>query len=79
MKSQDEIIHIKLDTEDEIAEIIYNNLFARSTDGRFPKWKDTAYSAPETETGFIARLCNDTADLIRAERSRNIDRRRDIN
>jgi hypothetical protein len=65
MKSNDEIIRIELDTGDAVAETIYNNLFARSADGRFCVWKDTPYQAPETENGFIARLCMNAAKEIR--------------
>jgi hypothetical protein len=69
MKTEDEILHVKFETDDEIAELIYNNIFARSRDGRFCAWKDTPYKAPETENGFVARLCVDTANEIRQSKT----------
>ena len=64
MKTDDEIIETIIDEQDShIAQIIYENVFAR--DARYCDWKSVAYKAPEQPDGFAMEVCYMVAKEIR--------------
>lgn len=67
MKTDTEIKYIQFDEKDEIAKIIYENIFQRDHRGIYRPYLDCAYCAPETQEGFAVRACIEAANIIRSK------------
>lgn len=66
MKSNEEIIQTAFSENDQIARVIYENIFQRDHRGVYRAWKDLPYMAPETREGFAGRACIVAANEVRS-------------
>ena len=67
MKSIEQIQTTDLNPNDELAEFLYKNIYARDHRGAYREWSTAIYQAPETREGFAYRLCLVVADEIRSK------------
>lgn len=65
-KEYQRLICVDPNPNDEIAKIIYTNIYARDHRGVYREWDTAVYQAPETHEGFAYKICLDVANKIRA-------------